>query len=67
MNGLLHADGLTARIGARTLLHALQLQVADAAARTWVAPAELPIGVLTAGLGAPFFLALLLRRRLQGL
>ncbi len=33
------------------------------AARTIVAPAELPIGILTAGLGAPFFLALLLRRR----
>jgi iron complex transport system permease protein len=49
------------------LLGALLVVLADAAARTWVAPAELPIGVLTAGLGAPFFLALLLRRRLQGL
>jgi iron complex transport system permease protein len=48
------------------LLGALLVVLADAAARTWVAPAELPIGVLTAGLGAPFFLALLLRRRLQG-
>jgi iron complex transport system permease protein len=34
---------------------------ADMAARTVVAPAELPIGVVTAVIGAPFF-ALLLRR-----
>jgi iron complex transport system permease protein len=36
---------------------------ADIPARTLVAPAELPIGVLTAFLGAPFFLFLLLRAR----
>ena len=36
---------------------------ADTAARTIVAPAELPIGILTALVGAPFFLWLLLRRR----
>jgi len=45
------------------LLGALLLVLADMLARTIVAPAELPIGILTAGLGAPFFLALLLRRR----
>jgi len=48
------------------LLGALLVVLADIAARTWVAPAELPIGILTAALGAPFFLALLLRRRTQG-
>jgi iron complex transport system permease protein len=48
------------------LLGALLVVTADVAARTVVAPAELPIGILTAGLGAPFFLALLLRRRGQG-
>ena len=37
--------------------------VADMVARTVAAPAELPIGILTAALGAPFFLWLLLRRR----
>jgi iron complex transport system permease protein len=37
------------------------LVVADLAARTVVAPGELPIGVVTAVIGAPFF-ALLLRR-----
>ncbi len=35
--------------------------VADSVARTAVAPAELPIGLLTAALGAPFFLHLLRR------
>ena len=36
---------------------------ADVVARSVVAPAELPIGVLTAALGAPFFLWLLARSR----
>jgi len=48
------------------LLGAVLVVLADALARTIVSPAELPIGILTAGLGAPFFLALLLRRRAQG-
>lgn len=45
------------------LLGAILLLVADTIARTIAAPAELPIGILTAVVGAPFFLALLLRRR----
>ena len=36
---------------------------ADVVARTLLAPAEIPVGVVTAALGAPFFLALLLGRR----
>ncbi|TIW27499.1 MAG: hypothetical protein E5V63_09460, partial [Mesorhizobium sp.] len=36
---------------------------ADAVARTIVAPAELPIGIVTAVAGAPFFLWILLRKR----
>lgn len=43
------------------LLGACLLLAADLVARTLVAPAELPIGVLTAITGAPFFLWLLLR------
>jgi iron complex transport system permease protein len=39
------------------------LLLADLAARTVVAPAELPIGIVTALAGAPFFLWLLLRER----
>lgn len=42
---------------------AILLVNADSIARTIVAPAELPIGILTALIGAPFFLWLLLYRR----
>ena len=45
------------------LLGATFLIGADAIARTIVAPAELPIGIVTAFFGAPFFLWILLRRR----
>lgn len=48
------------------LLGATLLLVADLFARTLVLPAELPIGILTACLGAPFFIWLLLRRRRRG-
>lgn len=45
------------------LLGGSLLLFADAIARMIVAPAELPIGIVTATLGAPFFLWLLLRQR----
>lgn len=45
------------------LFGATLLLVADTFARTIAAPAELPIGILTALVGAPFFLVLLLRNR----
>ncbi|PSJ61762.1 FecCD family ABC transporter permease [Kumtagia ephedrae] len=45
------------------LLGASLLLIADAVSRTIVAPAELPIGILTAAAGGPFFLWILLRRR----
>ncbi|MBO0902934.1 FecCD family ABC transporter permease [Jiella sonneratiae] len=48
---------------ASALAGALLLILADMGARVLVAPAELPIGIITAALGAPFFLWLLLRRR----
>lgn len=48
------------------LAGALLVVLSDALARTIVTPAELPIGIVTAGIGAPFFLALLLRRRGRG-
>ena len=41
---------------------ALLLIAADLAARTVLAPAELPVGVVTAFMGGPFFLYLLRRR-----
>jgi len=39
------------------------LLIADALSRTIVAPAELPIGIVTAAAGAPVFLWVLLRKR----
>lgn len=48
---------------ASALLGATLLTLADTAARTLNAPAELPVGTLTALLGAPFFLILLLRQQ----
>ncbi len=48
---------------ASALLGASLLLLADAASRTIVAPAELPIGIVTAAVGAPFFLWILLRSR----
>ncbi|MBO9541421.1 iron ABC transporter permease [bacterium] len=44
-----------------SLVGATLLVLADLASRVVVAPAELPIGILTAFLGGPFFLWLLLR------
>lgn len=43
----------------------LLLVLADVAARTLVQPAEMPVGILTAVLGAPFFLFLLWQQRRQ--
>ena len=48
---------------ASALLGASLLLLADAVSRTIVAPAELPIGIVTAAVGGPFFLWILLRKR----
>lgn len=48
---------------ASPLVGAIFLIVADTLARTIIAPAELPIGILTAMVGAPFFLWLLLKNQ----
>ncbi|MFU0503337.1 FecCD family ABC transporter permease [Pseudaminobacter sp. NGMCC 1.201702] len=48
---------------ASALLGASLLLLADAVSRTIVAPAELPIGIITAAVGGPFFLWILLRKR----
>ncbi len=45
------------------LLGAAFLILADTAARTLISPSELPVGVVTALLGVPFFLYLLRQRR----
>lgn len=69
--GLLVPHALRALIGAphRALVvasvpaGALVMVLADLGARTLLAPAEIPAGVLTGLLGAPFFLLLLARAR----
>ena len=48
------------------LLGGTFLVVCDAVARTIIAPQEIPIGVVTALVGGPFFLALLLWCRKGG-
>ena len=48
---------------ASALLGALLLTLADIGARLLLAPTELPIGILTALVGGPFFIGLLLRHR----
>lgn len=45
------------------LLGAALLILADVISRVIIAPAELPIGIVTATLGGPFFLWILLRKR----
>jgi iron complex transport system permease protein len=52
-------------IPASALAGATLLVIADSLARIVVVPAELPTGILTALLGAPFFFALLLQQRKQ--
>lgn len=53
-------------IPASALLGATLLVLADLLARTIVAPAELPIGLVTAAVGAPFFLYLLFQTKKPG-
>jgi iron complex transport system permease protein len=66
-----HLVRLWAGPGHRTLVPASALAgagllvLADAASRTLLAPAELPIGILTSGIGAPCFLWMLMRNRVS--
>ena len=62
---LLLGPDLRLLIPASFLGGAVFLVWADTLARTALAPAELPVGVVTAILGGPFFL-FLLRRSLRG-
>jgi len=49
------------------LLGATLMLVADIAARMLVKPAELPIGIVMAGIGAPVFLHLVMKRGIGGM
>jgi iron complex transport system permease protein len=69
--GLVVPHALRALIGAdhrllvpaAALAGAIVLVLADTVARSLLPPAEIPVGVVTALIGAPFFLILLRRRR----
>ena len=50
-------------IPASALLGGLLLLIADTAGRTLVAPAEVPVGILTALIGGPFFVFLIMRSK----
>ena len=52
---------------ASALAGACLLVVADTVARLVLAPTELPVGVVTALIGVPFFISLLRRRRHYGM
>src|SRR5204863_265480 len=54
---------LTVLLAGSFLAGATALVLADLGARTVIAPAELPVGAITGLIGAPFFLALLVRSR----
>ncbi len=63
--------GLTRRVTNRSILTiaisgAAFLILADFGARTILSPAEVPIGIITAFIGAPFFLIVLRNRRVGG-
>jgi iron complex transport system permease protein len=60
---LLIGPGHRLLLPASVFLGAALLVGADTLARTIVAPAEMPIGILTAAVGAPIFLMILLRQR----
>ncbi len=61
---LFHADNKLV-LPASILGGAWLLIIADIVARTVVSPAELPIGVVTALIGAPFFIGLLMKAKLK--
>jgi iron complex transport system permease protein len=52
---------------ASALLGAAMLAAIDVIARLLIPPAELPIGIITAIIGAPVFLVILLRDQRRGL
>ena len=53
-------------VPAACLSGAAFLVLADAGARVVLAPAELPVGIVTAAIGAPAFVLLLVRSRARG-
>jgi len=63
---LLRSSDYTFLLPASALLGALAMEIVDVVARLVIPPAELPIGIITAVVGAPVFLGILLRYTRQG-
>ncbi|HET7583835.1 MAG TPA: iron ABC transporter permease [Gemmatimonadaceae bacterium] len=60
---LLKSSDYTFLLPASALLGAVTMELVDIIARVLIPPAELPIGIITAVVGAPVFLWILLRQR----
>jgi iron complex transport system permease protein len=63
---MLRSSDYTFLLPASALLGALTMEVIDVIARLLIPPAELPVGIITAVIGAPVFLWILLRDNRQG-
>ena len=63
---MLRSSDYTFLLPASALLGALLMVVVDIVARLIIPPAELPIGIITAVLGGPVFLWILLRQQRRG-
>jgi len=63
---LLRSSDYTFLLPASALLGALVMEIIDVVARLIIPPAELPIGIITAVVGAPVFLVILLRQTRLG-
>ncbi len=63
---MLKSADYTFLLPASALLGAVMMEVIDIVARVIIRPAELPIGIITAVIGAPVFLWILLRQQRRG-
>lgn len=63
---MLKSSDYTFLIPASALLGAVMMSVVDIVARILIPPAELPVGIITAVVGAPVFLWILLRQQRLG-
>jgi len=63
---MLWSSDYTFLIPASALAGAFLMEVIDVIARFVISPAELPIGIITAVIGAPVFLWILLRQQRAG-
>ncbi|MDQ6736915.1 MAG: iron ABC transporter permease [Gemmatimonadota bacterium] len=63
---MLRSSNYTFLIPASALLGAVMMSVVDVVARLLIPPADLPVGIITAVVGAPVFLWILLRQQRLG-